>query len=128
MKGNSPLFAHIGNKPLKSFDINLQLFASKRVSDYGMAIQSQLENQKLRNLVGELYRKGALVGDGSAMAAASYQIKTGKLVGGKDHVMKIIERVSNLNHIIEKQNLSELDLKYAKNLRDKMIQSLKGEY
>ena len=128
MKGNSPLFACVGNKTFKPFDINLQLFASKRVSDCGVAIQSRLENQKLKNLVGELYREGAKVGDGSAMAAASYQVKTGKLVGGKDHVIKINERLSNLTHIIEKQSLSESDLKYAKNLRDKMIQSLKGKY
>ena len=126
MKGKSSLFQKIGFK--NSFKLNLQLFATKRVSDTGLQIQKLLSNQKLKNLVGELYREGAIIGDGSAMAAASKQVQTGELVGGKDHVTKINERINNLNNIMKTQNLNASDTKYAHELLSKMKKSLKGEY
>ncbi len=126
MKGRSELFNKIGTKLL--FKLNIQLFASKYISDVGIKIQSALTNQKLKNLVGELYRKGAIIGDESAMAAASMQVSTGILVGGRDHVMKIQQRITNLNNIIKNQKLNVDDLKYANKLMSKMKKSLKGEY
>lgn len=69
--------------------------------------------------MGELYREGATIGDGSAMAAASEEIKTGILIGGRNHVTKIEERT---------QNLTEKDKSFAKGLLIKMKKSLKGEY
>lgn len=126
MKGKTSLFNN-RNSSL-SFHLNLQLFAAKRISDTGINIQNRLTNQKLKNLVGELYREGAAVGDGSAMAAASEQVRTGKLVGGKNHIIKIEQRVSNLNNIVKTQNLNKSDTKYANKLMADMIKSLKGEY
>ena len=128
MKGNSSLFKTVRPQRGFNFIIDLQRFAEKRVSDKGIAIQQQIDNQKLKNIVGELYREGATCDDGSAMAAASMQIKTGILVGGKDHIIKIKERIVNLTRVIETQNLSERDRSYALKLLDDMKRSLKGEY
>ena len=83
---------------------------------------------KLKNLIGELYREGATIGDGSAMAAASEEIKTGILIGGRNHVTKIEERIKNLENILRTQNLTEKDKSFAKELLIKMKKSLKGEY
>lgn len=126
MKGKSPLFYKHHNS--RVFRLNLQLFAQKRVSDAGLAIQNSLSNKKLKNLVGELYREGATVGDGSAMAAANEQVLTGKLTGGKDHILKIQERITNLNNIMRREILNDFDSRYAKELLNKMKKSLKGEY
>lgn len=98
----------------------MQLFAQKRVSNCGLTIQNSLSNQKLKNLVGELYREGAVVGDGSAMTAASELVRTGKLLNGKDHVIKIEQRIKNLENIIKTQTLNSTDTKYSKELLEKM--------
>lgn len=126
MKGKSPLFAKIGTK--FRFKLNLQLFAIKKVSDLGISIQNNVSNQKLKNLIGELYREGASVGDGSAMAAASFQVNTGELVQGKNHVLKIKERMSNANNIIRTQNLNPSDKKFIERLLKDMEKSLRGKY
>lgn len=128
MKGKSILFNNSNLKTRLRHFLNLQLFAEKRVSDKGIAIQSTIDDIKLKNLVGELYREGSTFGDGSAMSAASEQIRTGMLVGGKDHVIKIRERITNLSRIISNQNLSEKDLRYANRLLEEMKKALKGEY
>ncbi len=126
MKGKTPLFNN--NKSKFRFKLDIQLFSTKRVSDIGIKLQNSVENQKLKNLFGELYREGAVIGDGSAMAAANEQFKTGKLVGGRDHIIKIKERIKNLKNILKTQNLSVNDTKLANELLDKMEKSLKGEY
>lgn len=126
MKGNSKLFNRVSTKML--FTLDLQLFAGKRVSDVGVEIQNSVENQKLKNLIGELYREGTTIGDGSAMAAASEEIKTGILIGGRNRVTKIEERIKNLENILRTQNLTEKDKSFAKELLIKMKKSLKGEY
>lgn len=126
MKGRSSLF---GNSIEKfNFGFNLQFFAQKRVSDLGIKIQNGLENQKLKNLVGELYREGATVGDGSAMAAANDQILTGKYTHDRNHVIKINERIRNLKNILRTEKLSSSDIEYSKKLLGDMEKSLKGEY
>lgn len=117
------------NNGIKSrFKLNLQLFASKKVSDLGISLQNKVSNQKLKNLIGELYREGASVGDGSAMAAASLQINTGELVQGKNHVLKIQERISYANNIIRTQNLNPNDRKFIEKLLKDMKKSLRGKY
>lgn len=126
MKGNSPLFKNTSSSLL--FKLNLQLFASKNISDTGIKLQNSVHNIKLRNLIGELYRNGATVGDGSAMAAASEQVKTGVLIKDRDHIKKIEERIKNINNIMKSQNLDSNDIKYAKKLLKDMERSLKGEY
>ncbi len=62
------------------------------------------------------------------MAAASEEIKTGILIGGRNHVTKIEERIKNLENILRTQNLTEKDKSFAKELLIKMKKSLKGEY
>jgi len=128
MKGKHPLFEIKESKQSLYFKLNLQLFAEKRVSDLGISLQNAVSNKKLKNLIGELYREGALVGDGSAMAAASLQVKTGQLTGGKDHIQKINERIANLKNILKNQYLNNKDKKYAEKLLEDMNKSLKGEY
>ena len=128
MKGKTPLFNNIGAAKQFRFHLDIQTFSVKRVSDTGIAFQELVTNQKLKNLIGELYREGASVGDGSAMAAASKQVKTGELVGGRNHIIKIVERIINLQRILEKEELSPKDRDFGESLLSKMKKSLKGEY
>lgn len=136
MKGNSPLFNQTakngalrdsnGPKTAK-FTIDLQLFAEKRVSDYGIELQKETSNQKLKNTIGELYREGATVGDGGLADAVKYQLKTGRLVGGKDHLQKAHERIVNLERIIQKESLNSHDRMLAIHLLNGIKNALEGK-
>lgn len=58
--------------------------------------------------------------------AIRYELKTGELVGGKSHIQKAMERVTNLENIISKQNLSPSDLEIANNLLNDLKNALGG--
>ena len=80
------------------------------------ALLQSATNPKLRNAINELYRAGAKFGDGGAAMAARYQLQTGRLIGGVDHVNKAIQRIRNLENVIRNQNLNPSDLEIAQNL------------
>ena len=105
--------------------------ASKGASGAGNSVRDQLlnkvENPKLKNAVNEIYRPGATTGDGGLADAVRHELSTGELVGGKSHITKATERVTNLENIINKQNLSSSDLEIAKNLLDDLKKALGGK-
>lgn len=142
MKGNNSLFAYNRTQndgvdkatpkpPQKSskikFKLDLQFFAAKDVSDKGKKLQNSVANQKLKNTIGEMYRRSAKVGDGSLAAATREQVKTGKLVGGKDHIKKAEERIRNMENILRKETLNSKDRKTALKLINQLKKALKGE-
>jgi len=61
-----------------------------------------------KNLVKELYRSGSKIGDGGTADALRYELKTGKLVGGKSHKIKAEERVKQI--IVDKLGVSESEV------------------
>ena len=87
---------------------------------------SRVENEKLKNAINEIYRPGASVGDGGLADAVRHELSTGELVGGKSHITKAMERVTNLENIIDKQNLSDSDLAIANELLNDLIDALGG--
>ena len=88
---------------------------------------AKVSNQKLKNCINEMYRKGATIGDGGLADAVRYELKTGELVGGKSHMKKAVERVKNLENIINKQNLSKNDLDIAQRLLDDLKNAINGK-
>ncbi len=87
---------------------------------------NKIKNQKLKNVVNEIYRPNAKVGDGGLAAAIREELSTGELVGGKSHIQKGIERLKNLENIINKQGLDSSDLKIAQELYDDLKSALGG--
>ena len=85
-----------------------------------------MQNDKLKNAVNEIYRSGASIGDGGLADAIRHEMSTGQLVGGKSHVTKALERITNLENIIKKQNLSQNDINIANNLLNDLMNALKG--
>jgi len=77
---------------------------------------NSVSNEKLRNCINEMYRPGATTGDGGLADAIRHELQTGELVGGRSHIQKGIERIRNLENIINKQPLDENDLSTAKRL------------
>ena len=83
-------------------------------------------NPKLRNTVNDLYRPGAVIGDGGTADSIRHYLKTGELVGGSTHIQKGEERVRNLKNILETQDLNTTDRKIAYELMQDLIAALEG--
>jgi len=84
------------------------------------------QNDKLKNAINEIYRPGATTGDGGLADAVRHELSTGELVGGKSHIRKAMERVSNLENIINKQPLNQSDLDIATKLLNDLKNALGG--
>jgi len=81
-------------------------------------------NQKLKNTVNDLYRPGAVIGDGGTADSIRHYLKTGELVSGSTHIQKGEERVRNLKNILETQDLNTTDRKIAYELLQDLIAAL----
>lgn len=82
------------------------------------------DSSKLKNTIKELYRPGAKVGDGGTAAAIKKQLKTGVLVGGRDHTVKGKERIKNLDNLVKSGRLDKKDTLIAKKLRKDLKKAL----
>jgi RHS repeat-associated protein len=78
---------------------------------------SQVENQKLRNTVDQLYRPGAQVGDGGTADIIRAE-ETG------EHIDKGIERFTNLEKIMMRENLNPTDRGIAEDLYQDLMDAL----
>ncbi len=105
---------------------NLNNLANKEMSTKGKELLEKAENEKVKNVIKELYRAGAEIGDGGTADAIRHELATDKLVGGKSHVKKGKERLKNLENILKKRNLQDSDKQIVKELYDDLKDALKG--
>lgn len=78
-----------------------------------------------KNIVKELYRPNAAVGDGGTADAIRKQIATGELVGGRDHIRKGRERLRQIERILSK-NPNHPDRALLERLRNDLADALGG--
>ena len=134
MLGIVPLIGEIGDagKALRIADkasdgvkvadeINDTIKLSTRIK-----LLNKVQNPKLRNAINEIYRDGASIGDGGLADAIRHEIKTGDLVGGKSHIQKGKERIKNLENILNKQDLIDIDKEIAEELIKDISRALGG--
>lgn len=81
----------------------------------------------VKKIIKELYRPNAAVGDGGTADAIRKQIKTGELVGGRDHIRKGRERARQIERILSK-NPNHPDKDLLKQLRNGLIDALGDAY
>lgn len=103
---------------------------------------SSQDSTRLKNIVNALFKGapsgGVAIGDGSALAACSYEKKGGARVGGADHqakcaqllnaVDKLIARTTNPQVIQAGNQLSAGDLAIATKLKADLQDALAGNY
>ena len=97
------------------------------MSEKGKQLLNSATNEKLKNVIKELYRPGASIGDGGTADAIRHEIETGELVGGKSHIQKGIERLKNLENILNRVELNENDKKIAQELYEDLKDALGGK-
>jgi hypothetical protein len=88
-------------------------------------ILSQVTDQGLRNVVTNLYRATATIGDGGTADAISYTKETGELVGGSDHIIKGQESIRALERVINSGRLNEAEKGIAQYLQNALKNALK---
>ncbi|MDP3976176.1 MAG: RHS repeat-associated core domain-containing protein, partial [bacterium] len=60
-----------------------------------------IAQKRISNTINDLNRPGGKIGDGSTAAAVRHQIKTGEMVGRRDHVLKAYNSIRGLNNHIK---------------------------
>ncbi|MDR3258145.1 MAG: hypothetical protein LBT51_00835 [Fusobacteriaceae bacterium] len=106
---------------------NPDRFALNNGTSVREKLLNSVDNQKLKNVISEMYRSKSSVGDGGLVDAIRDELKTGVKTGGKSHLLKGTERVTNLENVIKKENLNDKDLKIAKELLEDLKNALGGK-
>ena len=84
------------------------------------------EDVKLKNAISQLYRKGAIIGDGGTASVIKFEKTTGIGLGrnGNTHIQKGKEMIKYIeNKILKSQDLSNSD----KELAEKLVKDLRRE-
>ena len=90
------------------------------------ATLNSIQNTKLKNIVDNMYRDVKNpTGNGSSTAAFRFTLRTGKLVGGSDHVIKTLDFRIALSRVL-KQQLTTSDRKLASQILKDITNALKG--
>lgn len=87
------------------------------------------KNEKLINVINELYRKSSFIGDGGTASVLKFERATGLGLGreGNSHIEKAHNIIKNINkNILTIENLPPSDRKLAIKLRNKLIKALRG--
>ena len=91
-------------------------------------LMKKAKNTMLRNAISQLYRPGAIIGDGGTASVIKFEKRTGLGLGknGGTHEKKGREMISYIEKKILIQNLSNSDRKLANALVKKLRQALGG--
>jgi hypothetical protein len=84
-----------------------------------------VETNEAKQIINELYRSGAKIGDGGTADAIRHERRTGENVGGKGHIIKGIERLRQIEKILER-NQQHPDKAILEYLKQDLSDALEG--
>lgn len=130
MKGKCPLFEYVKNERkvnIKELE-GMNYKSNKTVlemSKKGKELLEKATTKVSENLVKELYRPGATIGDGGTADALRHEKTTGERVGNRNHEVKAIERCNQIKKIL-KTNPNHPDKELLEYLLNDLTDALKG--
>lgn len=86
----------------------------------------QVADARMKNIVGDLFKPGAKVGNGSTADAVRHELRTGELVGGRNHLTKARETLTRLRNHMNDLEASPADKGTAKLLAEDLINAMRG--
>jgi hypothetical protein len=87
---------------------------------------NEAHSPALKNLINDLYRPGARVGDGSTAAAIRDELQTGGRVGGKSHSTKGINYRTALRRLYRSGKLDSMDRAIVRRLLTGLQSAMSG--
>lgn len=86
----------------------------------------KVKSKSLKNVVSQLYRPGAFIGDGGTASVVLFERRTGLGLGknGGTHEKKARDMITHINNKVLTQNLSNSDRKTAKRIVKKLERAL----
>ena len=90
------------------------------------SLLNSVTNEKLKNIINNLYRPGAKIGSGSTADAIRYELQTGDLLSKTGHMQKGKDYLTGLNNLLEKENLSITDNAVTKFLIKDLTDAIEG--
>ena len=99
--------------------------SSSGVGSVRERLLDEASTDEARGIVKELYRPNAETGDGETADAIREQLRTGELIGGKDHIQKGRERLRQIKKILER-NPNHPDRALLERLKDDLEDALGG--
>ncbi|MDD2498191.1 MAG: hypothetical protein PHY90_08695, partial [Desulfitobacteriaceae bacterium] len=87
---------------------------------------NSVSNEKLKNAVNQLYRKGSVIGDGGTADIIRFERETGILLSKSGHIQKGKDMLGYLTDIVKSGNLSDKDAKIANRLINDLQKALGG--
>lgn len=98
---------------------------SPEMSPKGQELLARATTPEVKDLVKQLYRPGATIGDGGTADALRHEKATGQNTGSKGHETKARERVHQIEHILAK-NPNHPDKALLQELYNNLIDALNG--
>lgn len=88
------------------------------------SLLKRTRNDKLKNAISEMYRRGSFIGDGGTASVLKFEKRTGTLLSPKGHYQKATEMKRRLEKIISKESLSRKDRKMARTLSKQLQRAI----
>lgn len=88
------------------------------------SLLKRTKNDKLKNAISEMYRKGSFIGDGGTASVLKFEKRTGTLLSQKGHYQKTIEMKRRLEKIISRESLNKKDRKTARSLSKQLRRAI----
>ena len=98
---------------------------SPQMSSKGKELLSRATTPEAKDLVEQLYRPGASIGDGGTADALRHEKTTGQNTGNKSHETKARERAHQIEHILAR-NPNHPDKALLQELYNDLIDALNG--
>jgi RHS repeat-associated protein len=81
---------------------------------------------RVRDVIRQLFRRAAKIGNGSAMDAFRHERVTGELLSRSGHGPKLLERASQLKKLLKDPSLNPTDRQIVQELLDDILNALSG--
>ena len=119
----------MSSKNLSPTEYKNQLLKQNNISQKGINIIKYSTNKKFMGVIANTYRKRiGQIGDGSAMAAISNEVRTKKLTNGVPHTQKGIQTIRSLSKMLRTNKLSKFETVMAKVTIKRIRNAMKGKY
>lgn len=88
------------------------------------SLLKRTKNDKLKNAINEMYRRGSIIGDGGTASVLKFEKRTGTLLSPKGHYQKATEMKRHLDKIISRESLNKKDRKTARTLSKQLRRAI----